>query len=229
MAASTRSSCGPSVRPASGSRLPSGAAVPVMSTGCPSRVTERSSAGLSSTKVSPGVWAVKRITVRESKVSLPRVRSRSTVYRWTSICRARVCASSRVSTGMGSCCRTRPTTGQWPPGSALAVLGDLLVVADDLGNDEVEELLGEGGVEFGVLGELAQPFDLAGFARGVGRGQRVLGLEVADLLGAFEAFGEHMDDGGVDVVDAVAEAVELGADGRVDGRLGCGRTGSHDR
>jgi hypothetical protein len=91
-------------------------------------------------------------------------------------------------------------------------VGDALVVADHLGDDEVEEFLGERGVEFGALGEAAQPGDLAGLPLGVGRGQPVRGLEMADLLGALEAFGEHVDDGGVDVVDAVAQPFELGVD-----------------
>lgn len=112
-----------------------------------------------------------------------------------------------------------PVSGGGCPRDA-GLVGDLFVVADHFADDEVEELLGEGGVEFGALGELAQAGDLVGFAGGVGRGQGVFGLEVADLLGAFEAFGEHVDDGGVDVVDAVAQAGEFGADGGVHGVAG---------
>src|SRR5690606_21737488 len=106
------------------------------------------------------------------------------------------------------------------------VLGDAFVVADHLGDDEVQELLGEGRVEPGVLGEVAQPGDLAGLAGRVGGRQPVLRLEAADLLGALEAFGEHVDDGGVDVVDAVAQPGEFLAHGGVDVR-GAGGAGGH--
>ncbi|CAM5241411.1 hypothetical protein SANTM175S_09681 [Streptomyces antimycoticus] len=90
------------------------------------------------------------------------------------------------------------------------------LVPDDLGDDEVEQLLGEAGVELGALGELPQPDDLARLTGRVGRRQPVGGLEVADLLGAFEALGEHMDHGRVDVVDAVTQPGQLVEDGRVD-------------
>ncbi|GAA2952752.1 hypothetical protein GCM10020227_19850 [Streptomyces flavovirens] len=96
------------------------------------------------------------------------------------------------------------------------LFGDALVVADDLGDDEVQQLLGERRVELGAFGELAQPGDLAGLAGGVGGRQVVLRLEVADLLGGLEAFGEHVDDRGVDVVDAFAQAVQLRPYGLVD-------------
>ncbi|CAM5250645.1 hypothetical protein STANM309S_05376 [Streptomyces tanashiensis] len=64
----------PSVR-RSGSRLPSRA---VMSRGSSSSRAEWSVSGLSSTKVSPAARAVKRMTLRDWKVSSPVVRSRST-------------------------------------------------------------------------------------------------------------------------------------------------------
>lgn len=70
-----------------------------------------------------------------------------------------------------------PVGGRTPGFSLLLFArSDRLVVADDLGDDEVEELLGEGGVEFGVLGELAQAGDLAGFAARVGGGSWCLAL-----------------------------------------------------
>lgn len=103
MAASMRSSCAPVVSAVSGKRFSVRSAG---SRGCPSRLIECRVAGLSSTNVSPAVAAVNRMTVRESKVSSPPVRSRSIVYRCTSRNWARVCASSRVSTDMRPCCRT---------------------------------------------------------------------------------------------------------------------------
>lgn len=91
------------------------------------------------------------------------------------------------------------------------------MVADDLGDDEVQEFLREGRVQFRALGEFPQPGDLACLARGVGGRQLVFGLEDADLLGAFEALGEHVHDRRVDVVDAFAQPGEFGPDGVVDG------------
>lgn len=76
MAASMRSSCSPAARPFRGSLFPSRVSG---SRGLPSSVTERSSAGLTSTKVSAPVRAVNAMTVRESKVSSPVVRSSSMV------------------------------------------------------------------------------------------------------------------------------------------------------
>lgn len=121
----------------------------------------------------------------------------------------------------GGVCRggpSAPVARSHSPGSGvvvLAVVRDAFVVADDLGDDEGEELLGEGRVQLGVLGEAAEPGDLVGLAGGVGGRQLVGRLEVADLLGALEAFGEHVDDGGVDVVDAVAQPGEFRTDGGV--------------
>ena len=43
-------------------------------------------------------------------------------------------------------------------------------------------------------------------------GQVLLGLELADLLGALEALGQQVDERGVDVVDAAAQPGELGRD-----------------
>lgn len=223
---------------------------PSGSRGCPSRVTERSRAGFSSTKVSPAARAVKWMAARDSKVSSPVVRSRATVYRWTSMSWARVCASSRVSTDMEPCCpmgrgpRSRwgcavsapgrvagARSGVWGGGArfrrgrllrcgrlrgAPRAVRERLVVADHLGDDEIQQFLGERGVEPGALGELAEPGDLAGFAGRVGGRQVVCGFEEADLLGAFEPFGQHMDDCRVDVVDAAAEPVQFGLDGPVD-------------
>lgn len=96
------------------------------------------------------------------------------------------------------------------------VLGDALVVADHLGDDEIEEFLSERRVQFGALGEGAQAGDLPGLAGRVGGRQLVAGLEVADLLRGLEALGEHVDDGRVDVVDAVAQPGEFIDDGGVD-------------
>ena len=51
--------------------------------------------------------------------------------------------------------------------------------------------------------------DLGLLARRVSRRQPLAGLELADLLGALEPLGEQVDQGGVDVVDAGAQAHQL--------------------
>src|SRR5690625_1730299 len=89
--------------------------------------------------------------------------------------------------------------------SVLPRFGDALVTADHLGDDEGEELLGEFGVEVRVLGENPQAGDLSGLARFIGRRQPVFGLELADPFGEFEPLRQEVDEGGVDIVDAVAQ------------------------
>ena len=86
---------------------------------------------------------------------------------------------------------------------------DLLVVLDDLGDDEGEELLGEDRIEAGLLRQSPQARHLLTLAPGIGRRQIQLGLEEAHLLGAAETLGQKMDEGGVKVVNG----------GAIDGQL----------
>lgn len=92
--------------------------------------------------------------------------------------------------------------------SGFAGLGDPFVMVDHLGDDEGEELLRELGIEVGFLGEPPQSGDLPGLPGFVGRGQSVVGLELAHGLGELEPLGQQMDEGGVDVVDAAAQLDE---------------------
>src|SRR5690606_28827035 len=86
---------------------------------------------------------------------------------------------------------------------------------------ELEPLLRELRVEVRRLGELAQPRDLLLLARGI-RGRHVVrGLELADLLRGAEALGEQIDERGVDVVDASAQAQQCGV------RVLCSGGGRH--
>ena len=80
--------------------------------------------------------------------------------------------------------------------------------ADDLGDDERKELLCELRIEMGLLGEFSQPSDLPGFPRFVGRRQTVVGFELADALGEFEALGEEVNEGGIDVVNAAPQLLQ---------------------
>src|SRR5690606_38145451 len=78
----------------------------------------------------------------------------------------------------------------------------LLVMPDDLGDDEPDHRLAELGVEVGLAGERPEARDLGLLAGGIGGGQLVHPLVLADLPGDLEAFGEQVDDRRVDVVDA---------------------------
>ena len=86
------------------------------------------------------------------------------------------------------------------------------MVADHLGDDEGDELLGELGVEPGLVGQPAQPGDLALLALGVGRREAGRGLELAHPLGRLEPLGEQVDQRGVDVVDARPQPREVRGD-----------------
>ncbi len=83
-------------------------------------------------------------------------------------------------------------------------------MADHFLDDEAQELLGELGIELGICRQLPQPGDLPLLAARIGGGQAVLGLVGADRLGDAEALGEDVDQRGVDIVDAGAEAGEDG-------------------
>ena len=87
---------------------------------------------------------------------------------------------------------------------------DGLVVPNDFFDDEGQELLGELRIEIGVDGELAKPLDLPLLACRVCGREVVRSLQPADLLGVLEPLGEHVNQCGIDVVDARANLLELG-------------------
>ena len=66
----------------------------------------------------------------------------------------------------------------------------------------------EFGVELGVAGQFTQPRDLAFLAARIAGGQGIFGLVGTDRLGDPKAFGQDVDQRGVDIVDAGAKAVE---------------------
>ena len=88
-------------------------------------------------------------------------------------------------------------------------VADLLVVLDDLGDDEGEELLSEDRVEPRLLGQRSQACDLLALTSRISRRQVKAGLEQSHLLGAAEALGQEVDESGIEVVDR----------GSVDGQL----------
>jgi hypothetical protein len=98
------------------------------------------------------------------------------------------------------------------------------VVADHFVDHETDELLAELGIEIGFLGQAAQALNLPFLARRVGRRHRHARLVFADFLGDAKALRQHMDQGGVDIVDALAETRE-----NLIGRLVVGLAGHRQR
>ena len=70
-------------------------------------------------------------------------------------------------------------SGSFCIATAVAGLGNGLVVPDDFADDEVQELLGKRRVQVGVFGEPPQPGDLGDFTARIRRRQVVFGLQVA--------------------------------------------------
>src|SRR5690349_16714091 len=81
-------------------------------------------------------------------------------------------------------------------GSVAGAVRQGPVVADHLVDHEAEEALREHRVQIGLDRQPVQPLDLAGLPLRVGRRHPVRGLQRPYLLGALEALGEQMDDGG---------------------------------
>lgn len=89
----------------------------------------------------------------------------------------------------------------------------LLVVADHLVDNKPQELLAEIRVELRVRRQRAQAGDLAFFAGEVGRRQVPFRLIGANRFGDAEPFRQHVNQRGVDVVDAGAVAGQDGIGG----------------
>ncbi len=81
-------------------------------------------------------------------------------------------------------------------------------MADHFVDNEAEELFGEFGIKSGVCGQLAQSGNLPFFASRISGGELGLGLVAPDRLRDFEPLGEHVDERGIDIVDARAELGE---------------------
>ncbi len=84
------------------------------------------------------------------------------------------------------------------------------MVPDHFIDHEPDELLAKIGVELGLFGQLAQAGNLPLFAQRIAWRKRVLGLVGTHCLGNAEAFCEHMDQRGVDIVYRGAEAGKRG-------------------
>lgn len=75
---------------------------------------------------------------------------------------------------------------------------------DHFSNDEVQELLGEDGIQSSAGCQGAKSLDLAFFSPRICWWQPVLGLEHADSLRAFETLGEQVHQRSIDIVDRPA-------------------------
>lgn len=83
-------------------------------------------------------------------------------------------------------------------------------MANHLIDNEANEFFAEIGIELGGFGQCAQAGDLALLAPGIAGGQAFFRLVGPHRLGDAEAFGEHVDQRGVDIVNRGAEAAEDG-------------------
>jgi hypothetical protein len=84
------------------------------------------------------------------------------------------------------------------------------VLPNDFTNDKGQELLGKVWVEFADRREMPQTADLLGFPPGIAREQSVPGLQFADRMGTSEPLRQHVDDRGIDVIDAVPQVSKFG-------------------
>src|SRR6516165_3701856 len=78
------------------------------------------------------------------------------------------------------------------------------VMADGLTNNKSKELLDKVRVKLADSRESTQTTYLLGFSSGIARRQSVLSLQFANYASAREPFRQHVNDRGVNVVDAIA-------------------------
>jgi hypothetical protein len=77
-------------------------------------------------------------------------------------------------------------------------------------NDKNQELLGKVRVELADGREVPQATDLGGFPSGVARGQPVPGLQFANREGTPEPLRQHVDDRGINIIDAIPQVSKVG-------------------
>ena len=82
-------------------------------------------------------------------------------------------------------------------------------MTNDLIDHETQEFLGEVGIKLCLCGELAQTRNLPIFAPRIGCGETCLRLVPPHRLGDLETLGEHVDEGGIDVIDTVPISLQL--------------------
>jgi hypothetical protein len=83
------------------------------------------------------------------------------------------------------------------------------VTPNNLTNDKGQELFGKIWVELADSREMPQTADLLGFSAGIARGQSVPGLQFADCPGTPEPLRQHVDDRGIDIINAAPQVSKL--------------------
>lgn len=84
------------------------------------------------------------------------------------------------------------------------------MMPNDFANYERKKLFGELRIKPGSRSETAETSDLLRLSVGVRRWQVVSGLQNANPLGTPEALRQHVNDGGIYIVDAVPYVLKLG-------------------
>ena len=79
------------------------------------------------------------------------------------------------------------------------------MLPNDFLNDKGQELLSEVRLELALIREMPQTADLLGFSFWIAQRQPVLGLQFADCAGTLEPLRQHVDDCGIDIIDATAQ------------------------
>ena len=83
-------------------------------------------------------------------------------------------------------------------------------MSDDFTNDQGQELLGKVWVELADSREMAQTAGLLSFSGGIARRQSMVSLQFADCPGTPETLCQHVDDRGIDIIDAVPQVSKVG-------------------
>jgi hypothetical protein len=83
-------------------------------------------------------------------------------------------------------------------------------MSNDFTSDKRQVLLGKVWFEFADCRETPQTADLLGFPGRIARGQSVPGLQFPDRVGTSEPLRQHMDDRGIDIINAIPEVSKIG-------------------
>jgi hypothetical protein len=85
------------------------------------------------------------------------------------------------------------------------------MLSNDFMNDKGQELLGKVRVKVADRREMPQAAHLLRFSAGIARGQLVPRLQCADSLGTSEPLRQHVDNRGIDIIDAVSKVSKFGS------------------
>jgi hypothetical protein len=89
--------------------------------------------------------------------------------------------------------------------------GNHFVLPNDFIDDKGQKLLGKVWIEFADRREMPQAAHLLRFSAGIARGQPVLRLQFADGAGTSKPLCQHVDNRGIDIVDAVPQVSKFGS------------------